>query len=222
MKNLLKILLLLLLPLFVVAQIKETKEVLICEPIIYSLNGDTAYCAGSAGVSISLDSSQTGISYQLYKDGMAKGSPVAGTSNSLIWNNLLAGAYTVTATNDTNQTCIALMNGSIHVVENPLPIVDAGYDQYAYCGYFATLNATASGGSGSYAYHWEPAAYVVNPDTHTTTTVSLGGPIRYIVLVTDSVNLCIQTDTVYVIAMCSFGVEAQVQPNNVCSGDTVF
>jgi len=222
LKSLLKISFFLLLPLFVSAQIKETNEILICEPIVYTLSGDTAYCAGSGGVSISLDSSQTGVSYQLYKDSMAEGSLVSGTSNSLIWNNLLAGTYTVIATNDTNQTCTALMNGSIHVVEKPLPVVFAGYDQTVNCGHYTTLNATASGGSGSYAYHWEPSAYVVNPDTPTTTTISIAGPIRYIVLITDSVNLCIQTDTVYVMAMCSFGVEAQVQPSNLCLGDTVF
>lgn len=224
LKNLFKILFLifLLTPLFVAAQTKETNEMFVCDPQIFTLTGDTTYCAGTGGVSITLDTSQTGISYQLYKDGTVEGLAVAGTGNSLLWNNLLTGTYTVIAANDTNQACTSLMNGSIHVLENPLPVVNAGPDQVAICWEFVSLNATASGGSGSYIYHWEPSNMVVYPDTQTATTIPLGGAVQYTVLVKDSATSCVQSDTINVYAMCSFSVGTLVQPNNVCLGDTVF
>ena len=194
-----------------------------CTPAVYTLSGGGAYCAGTGGMSLTLNGSDTGISYQLYKDGTAEGTSVTGTGALLTWNNLLAGTYTVTATNDTNQTSTALMNPAVSIVENQLPVVFAGYDQITYFWGTPNLSATVTGGSGHYAYQWTPAILVTNPTAQSTTTIPLTSSTPFIVSVYDSVSTCTQSDTVIIIiTCCMFNVTAQAQPNPVCAGDTVF
>ena len=48
-------------------------------PIQFSLLGDGGYCDGSQGAEITMDGSETGISYELYKDNVTTGIIVAGT-----------------------------------------------------------------------------------------------------------------------------------------------
>ncbi len=191
-------------------------------PAVFNLTGSGSYCAGTNGLNIMLSGSQTGVSYQLMKNSINAGAALNGTDNTLTWTNQTAGIYTITATYTTAPYCSAIMTGNVVITENPLPVVYAGSDQTTICWGSTTLSATASGGSGSYAYHWEPAAFVVNPDSQATSTVLLGGTVTYVVYVTDNATSCIQSDTAKIIAMCSFFVDALAQPDNFCIGDTVF
>lgn len=69
----------------------------ITAPAFYSLSGGTA-CA-STGVTISLSGSQSGISYQLYRDASTVGSSVAGTGSALSFGfQNTVGSYYVVAT----------------------------------------------------------------------------------------------------------------------------
>ena len=192
-------------------------------PDTFTLSGGGSYCAGSPGLSITLSGSQVGINYQLFKNSSPTGSAKAGTGSSLIWNNLTAGTYTVTASNNASPNCTAEMTGSIDIVENPLPIVFAGNDQLLFYGASANLSATVTGGSGSYAFHWEPAMLVVYSDSQSTSTINLPHSMQFIVYVTDNATSCSQSDTVNIIMYCcpSFYVYAYANPNSVCIGDTV-
>ncbi len=91
-------------------------------PTAYNVTGTNSYCAGSSGVTVDLSNSQTGVTYQLLKDGSNDGSHLAGTGSSLSWNNKTEGTYTIEATDTTKATsCTQTMYGSAVVTENPLP-----------------------------------------------------------------------------------------------------
>jgi hypothetical protein len=82
----------------------------------------TATCAASP--TITLSGSQTGVSYQLLRDGDNAGSPLTGTGNALNFGPQSAsGIYSVLATN-ISSSCSAVMEGAVTVVSDAaLPTV---------------------------------------------------------------------------------------------------
>jgi hypothetical protein len=90
-------------------------------PTPFNVTGGGGYCNGGSGVSIGLDNSASGVSYQLYNGGGASGSPVIGGSGSINFGTFTgAGTYTVLATN-TSTSCTNAMSGNAVVSINPLP-----------------------------------------------------------------------------------------------------
>ncbi|MCY7349814.1 MAG: FG-GAP-like repeat-containing protein [Cytophagaceae bacterium] len=69
-------------------------------PLERTVSGGGTYCAGSGGVTIQVVASETGISYQLL-NGSANpvGAAVTGTGATIGFDPVLAGSYTVRATN---------------------------------------------------------------------------------------------------------------------------
>ncbi len=92
-------------------------------PTVYELTGETEYCEGENGVTLTLEDSDLGFTYQLFKNDNPEGDPVAGTGDALTWENNLAGTYHVVSTND-NTDCSIAMNGQINVTENELPTAE--------------------------------------------------------------------------------------------------
>ena len=81
----------------------------------------SAYCAGGAGVAHNLAGSQTGVSYQLFVNGIASGAPVAGTGSSLSFGlRTTAGIYSAVATSTANG-CTTIMTGTPSLAVNTLP-----------------------------------------------------------------------------------------------------
>ncbi len=92
-------------------------------PTIFNMTGGGGYCAGGSGVAVGLDFSNTGIMYQLFKDGISLGAPVAGTGLPLSFGFFTTpGTYTVDATNSSTG-CTASMSGASVVYINLLPTV---------------------------------------------------------------------------------------------------
>ncbi len=91
-------------------------------PNIYNVTGGGAYCVNDTiTYDRGLDGSETGISYQLYKDGTPVGTPMAGTSVSLDYGlTSVVGTYTIVALNG-GTSCTVNMAGSAVVVANPVP-----------------------------------------------------------------------------------------------------
>ncbi|WP_262888708.1 T9SS type A sorting domain-containing protein [Pontibacter pamirensis] len=86
-----------------------------------AMTGGGAYCAGGAGVPVGLASSQEGVNYQLLRDGVAVGSPIAGTGNAISFGNqTVAGAYTVQPITASGSSCEVF--GTVNVYVTPLPI----------------------------------------------------------------------------------------------------
>lgn len=100
-----------------------TVTVTVCctPPTVYSVTGGGSYCSGGSGMAVGLSGSQSGISYQLYRNGSAVGAAVAGTGSAISFGNqTVAGTYTVKSV--ANGTyCGADMNGSAVVSITPLP-----------------------------------------------------------------------------------------------------
>ncbi len=101
--------------------------------------GESCYDAGTP-VSVGLNNSTNGSSYQLFRDGVAVGSAVTGTGTALsVGNTSTPGTYTVSVNAG---TCNVPMNGSVEI--KPLPIADAGTDVTLPCSSSVTLNATSN------------------------------------------------------------------------------
>ena len=90
-------------------------------PVLYAVTGGGFYCTGSTDVPIGLSGSQTGVSYQLKKDNVDEGSPLAGTGDALEFAINAAGTYTVVAT-FTAGGCTETMAGSAVFTEATPPI----------------------------------------------------------------------------------------------------
>ncbi|MBN1951204.1 MAG: gliding motility-associated C-terminal domain-containing protein [Bacteroidales bacterium] len=118
-------------------------------PTVYNVGGGGSYCAGGAGVSITLSGSQSGISYELYLGGSPTGTSQNGTGSALSFTNVTAaGTYTILATNGSTG-CQATMSGSAAVSINPLPTQYNVGGGGSYCaggtGVTITLSDTESG-----------------------------------------------------------------------------
>ena len=93
---------------------------------IFSVSGSGSYCTGGSGLSINLNGSETGVNYQLLKNGLAQEDSVPGTGSELTWLNQTEGVYEVVATN-VSSGLSEKMNGKAIVIEAPLPVVSFGY-----------------------------------------------------------------------------------------------
>jgi hypothetical protein len=130
-------------------------------PTAHTMTGGGSYCATptATGVVVGLNGSENGISYQLYKDGTATGTAVAGTGGSISFGNqLAAGNYTAMALNTTS-TCSSDMAGSSVVVINPpvvptVSITSAGGNTVC-LGVLTTFTASNTNAGIAPAYQWK-------------------------------------------------------------------
>lgn len=129
------------------------------EPIAYNVTGGGSYCSGGSGVAVGLSNSQVVVSYQLQKDNVDTGSPVAGTGSAISFGNQTAvGTYTVVASN-TNGSCnLTLdMTGSAGITINALPTAGTCKTDDLCQTNAGTVTVEASGGLAPYDVTWTPA-----------------------------------------------------------------
>lgn len=70
------------------------------------------YCSADPGVDIALSGSETGVNYQLKRDGIDDGSPLPGT-----------GSVSVTEAN--SSVCITKVNYDVQLVDNVTPVISS-------------------------------------------------------------------------------------------------
>lgn len=95
-------------------------------PTEYNLTvtNNGGYCEGGSGVSIGLESSQTGVIYQLLFEGHPSGLPLPGTGGPLDFGMKTApGTYTVLATRPST-SCQTIFQNSVQVFIYLSPVVD--------------------------------------------------------------------------------------------------
>ncbi len=114
-------------------------------PTVYTISGGGSYCAGSAGVDISMSGSEIGVDYQLMVGGLPVGGLVSGTGAVLDFGNqTTAGTYSCIATTATGG-CTSTMTGTPSIVVNPAPVVFTLSAGGAYCAGGAGIDITLSG-----------------------------------------------------------------------------
>ena len=159
-------------------------------PTAYTVNGTGSYCAGGAGLHVFLSNSVAGVSYQMYYNGVATGSPITGIGASLDFGAQTAGGtYTIIGTNTTT-LCATTMTGSAIITVNPLPTITVSGAGTICNGFSTTL--TASGGS---SYSWSPSTGL-SATTGVIVTASPTSNTTYIV--TGSNGTCSNTATAFV------------------------
>ncbi|MBL7846159.1 MAG: hypothetical protein JNL40_01730 [Cyclobacteriaceae bacterium] len=124
-------------------------SVTVAAPTAYTIGGGGSYCSGATGPTVTLNGSQSGVTYQLKVNGVNSGSFVYGTGSALSWTNqTTAGTYTVVATMISGG-CSQTMNGSASVTSNPLPTQFTVSGGGAYCsgstGPTVTLSSSSTG-----------------------------------------------------------------------------
>ncbi len=117
-------------------------------PVLYSVTGGGAYCAGGTGVHVGLSGSQTGVYYQLYTGVVPTGDP-EGTGFALDFGlQTAAGGYSVIAASTTT-SCTRNMAGAAPVYINPLPASYLVTGGGSYCvggtGFHVGLGNSATG-----------------------------------------------------------------------------
>jgi len=123
--------------------------------LVFNVTGGGAYCSGGTGNTVGLSGSQTDASYQLFKDAVAYGSPVAGIGSALSWTALPAGTWTIQATYFGNGTWMS-GNAIITMLTALTAGTATGTQTICYNTAPSTLSCTnAYGGSGPYACQWQ-------------------------------------------------------------------
>jgi len=102
------------------------------------------------------------------------------------------------------------------------PVADAGPNQVLGYGSSTTLNGSATGGSSSYNWHWEPASYLINPNVQNPVTINLTNSVLFTLTVTDQSSGCTGTSQVLVtITGGPLNVTVTADPNPLCVGHEV-
>lgn len=152
------------------------------KPIAYNVTGGGTFCQGSGSVTVELDGSEVGVTYQLVVDGSASGSPVSGTGSALVFSGLtVPGQYMITGI--TSYACTGVMNGFVMATEYPAITLTltSQFEPTCYNACDGSLHFTATGSSG----------YTYDSGTETNATGSFYGLCdgSYIITVTDA-NSC--------------------------------
>ncbi len=183
-----------------------------------AITGSANICKGQQGVSYYIPqiSGVTGYTWTL---------PTGATIGSGANTNSIVVNYSTSATSGTITVAGINACGSGQAspafsvtVGNP-PIASAGNNQTIASGSTATLNGSASGGSGTYSYSWTPANLLVNANVQIPTTIALTSTTTFTLLVTDVNSGCTGTATVQVFTTGgSLSATATAAPSTICQG----
>jgi hypothetical protein len=84
-------------------------------PTVFTVGGGGFIC-NTETVSITLNDSEIGFTYELYRDGLLLGNQQAGTGNAISFTGIdVAGTYTIRAFNNLRPSCTLWMSGSAAV-----------------------------------------------------------------------------------------------------------
>jgi hypothetical protein len=191
------------------------------------LTHHSSYCQGTGGLPIGLDSSDIGVTYTLYKNGVSQVPTVAGTGFPITFGNQLAGIYTITGSNTAGAVP---MNGSDTITETPaVPVsVSIVVDQNNLCSVVpVTYTATPVNGGTTPVYEWHLGANIVgsNQATYTNPTPA-NGDVVYVKLTSNAG--CVAGSpatsnniTIAILQPHQASVSIVANQNNVCQGATV-
>ncbi len=110
---------------------------------------------------------------------------------------------------------------SVYIIVNQLPDAFAGDDQIINQGTTTTLEGVASGGNGTYSYHWEPASWLESNNITDPLTLPLPAPTVFTLWVTDE-NGCESDPDDVLINASGGGLSAFLlaEPSKICIGQS--
>lgn len=187
-------------------------------PVAYNVTGGGAYCQGGIGVTIGLNASNAGVSYQLYNGASTTGSAVLGTGSAISFGSQTAvGTYSVLATSTTSG-CTNAMNSSADVIINPLPsaYVVTGGGNYCSGGAGVTVGLSSSSAGINYQLY-NGSSLAGSPIVGTGGSLDFGMQMAigtYTVLATDATTLCTSAMT----GSTTVGINALPAVYNVIGG----
>ena len=170
-------------------------------PAQYTITGSGSYCAGGTGIGLGLSGSSLGVSYQLWKSGVATGSPMSGTGTSFSFGSVTgAGTYTVKATSGSG--CTTTMTGSSTITVNPAPTAYSVNGGGNYCPGGTGVNVGLSGSASGITYQLVFGATPVGTGVGgvSGTAISFGpqtAPGTYTVVASDDITGCTNSMTGY-------------------------
>ena len=148
-------------------------------PAQFTVSGGGSVCSGGPGVTITLGGSETGVNYQLFKDGVADGAVLGGTGTNLQWTRTITGNYTVTATSTASPPCLRPMLGSAAITAAPpLSAPSVSISPSGPVCSSSAFTLTASGLASGAEYRWfNPSGTQVQASTspnYTTPVLTVG------------------------------------------------
>ncbi len=162
-----------------------------------SASGGGIFCAGSAGVDVSLSSSQNGVNYQLKRGPTSIGGLMPGSDSAVDFGfQNVAGTYTSVAT-DTTTGCTSSMSGSAVISSIPLPVVHNVTGGGAYCAGGTGVHVTLDGSNTNVNYQlYFGVTASGTPMAGTGTLLDFGAMTaagNYTVKATDAATSCMKT-----------------------------
>lgn len=110
------------------------------------------------------------------------------------------GTVTLALIAQGNGACFATQVADEMTIEiNTSLVADAGNDQIIYSGTTTTLSGMVSGGTGFYAWNWQPSALLMDPAIERPTTVPLDETTNFTLTVLDILTGCTDDDTVRIV-----------------------
>lgn len=117
--------------------------------------------------------------------------------------------------------CDATVGGTAVITVEPTPVADAGDPQSIPYGTYTILSGQATGGSGNYSYHWEPASKVTNPNVPQPQTVNLTTSTQFTLTVEDNASDCFDTEDVMItVTGGALGCFPAAHPPVICADTT--
>jgi len=110
----------------------------------------------------------------------------------------------------------ATVSSSVTVTVHPLPVANAGDDDSIPYGTWTVLHGSATGGSGTYGYQWQPAVLLVNPNIQNPQTVNMTGSAIFTLKVTDYYGCTDEDEMVLSVTGGPLGVNVYAQPEEIC------
>ncbi len=116
----------------------------------------------------------------------------------------------------------AQVNDYPFTIDLDSPEADAGDDINIPYAATAQLEGSATGGTGDYSFHWEPADSLVDPDISNPVTIPLTISTQFVLQVTDNQNACIGEDTMWVnVVGGPMFLSISASDDTICAGERV-
>jgi len=186
-----------------------------------SAGDDASICAGGSYITAGTVSHASSVYWTSSGDGAFDDPGSLSARYTPGPQDIINGQAVLTLTAEPFPPCDQSVADEMTLVINENPDANAGDDVVIPYGTSTQLYGNASGGSGSYNFHWTPEAYLVDPLVQDPVTVPLTQTVIFTLTVTDALTGCQGMDHVTVfMAGGPLTVLVSASPEAVCPGSS--